>query len=197
LYDSQFRQPAPQEEVMHAHRHLAVRTTATTVGAVALSLALSATPAAASGRDLVRAKGPLRDFATTAAGPFDHARGEARIERRGVGSRVTFRVRGIDRSVIGQDFGAHLHLGPCVTDNGAAALAHYNTDVIDGRTPPVVDETTEVWLDFSVSRHGKGRAIARVPFVPAAGQRSIVIHAQPTDSHGAAGARLACLPVEW
>ena len=182
---------------MHASRHRAVRATATTVGAVALSMALSTTPAAASCHDLVRARGPLRDFATTVAGPFDHARGEARIERRHGGSRVTFRVRGIDRSAAGQEFGAHLHLGPCVTDNGGAALGHYNTDVIAGRTPPVIDETTEVWLDFVVTRHGKGRAVARVPFVPTAGQRSIVIHAEATNPQGAAGARLACLPVEW
>jgi hypothetical protein len=33
-----------------------------------------------------------------------------------------------------------------------------------------------------------------VPFVPTAGTRSIVIHAQPTMDNGFAGTRIACLP---
>ena len=44
------------------------------------------------------------------------------------------RVRGIE----GADdltFGAHLHSGPCVAGDPAAALGHYNTDVMAGVTP--------------------------------------------------------------
>jgi superoxide dismutase, Cu-Zn family len=36
-----------------------------------------------------------------------------------------------------------------------------------------------------------------VPFVPLPGNRAVVLHAAPTDDHGTAGARLACLPVSW
>ena len=95
------------------------------------------------------------------------------------------------------DFGAHLHLGPCVAGNGAAALAHYNTDVLAGVTPPEISEDTEVWLDFTVD-DGAGTATASVPFVPLPGTRSVVVHAMETDHEtGGAGARLACVPVVW
>lgn len=164
--------------------------------AFAMTTALGAGPAAAA-PSLVSVKGPMRDYNTAAAGPFDHAVARAKITAHKGRSTVTFRVAGISRSAAGQEFGAHLHVGPCVTDNGAAALAHYNTDVLAGRTPPRVDPTTEVWLDFTVSRSGKAKATARVPFVPEGGDRSIVIHEHETKADGTAGARLACLPVVW
>jgi hypothetical protein len=50
---------------------------------------------------------------------------------------------GINRSAAGEEFGAHLHVGPCVVNDGAAALAHYNTDVLAGRTPARIDPTTD------------------------------------------------------
>ncbi len=63
--------------------------------------------------------------------------------------------------------------------------------------PPEISEDTEVWLDITVD-DGAGTSTASVPFVPLAGNRSVVIHALATDHHtGAAGARLACLPVVW
>ena len=106
------------------------------------------------------------------------------------------RVRGID-GADGETFGAHLHAGPCVAGNGAAALGHYNTDVIAGVVPAEVSEETEVWLDLTVD-DGAGTATASVPFVPLPGERSVVVHALATDHHtGAAGPRLACLPVVW
>ena len=83
--------------------------------------------------------------------------------------------------------------------DGAAAKGHYNTDVEAGVLPPfnTISEDTEVWLDFTVD-DGAGTATASVPFVPLPGARSVVIHAAATDHHtGTAGARLACLPVEW
>jgi Cu-Zn family superoxide dismutase len=84
-----------------------------------------------------------------------------------------------------------------VAGNGAAALGHYNTDVLAGVTPPEVSERTEVWLDLAVD-DGAATATASVPFVPLPGARSVVVHALATDSHtGTAGARLACLPVVW
>lgn len=94
-------------------------------------------------------------------------------------------------------YGAHLHVGPCVAGDGAAAGPHSNQSVVDGVVPQVVDATTEVWLDFTVRPNGSARSVAVVPFVPTSGTRSIVIHAMPTDPAGAAGARLACLPVVW
>ena len=104
-------------------------------------------------------------------------------------------VTGIDRDVAGTTYGAHLHVGPCVEGNGAAAGPHYNST---GQPPTEVSPDTEVWLDFTVTAGGTGVSVTTVPFVPAAGEnRSVVIHAEPTSPTGGAGARQACLQVVW
>ena len=149
------------------------------------------------GAPIVRSSGPLSDLDPTATGPFDGASAAVRISLLPHGgSRTLLRVRGIDGAE-GQTFGAHLHVGPCVAGQPAAALGHYNSDVLAGVVPPEVSDRTEIWLDFTVDDEG-GRATASVPFVPQPGTRSVVIHAAATDHHtGTAGARLACLPVVW
>ena len=168
------------------------------VGTGALVLVLSAGAAQAGGTHLrIVSSGSLGDYATAVDGPFDDASATATIHSRHRSSTVTFEVRGIDRAVAGTRFGAHLHRGPCVPDDSIAALAHYNTDVLAGRTPPRVDRTTEVWLDFTVTSSGRGAAVARVPFVPEPGNRAVVIHADETHPDGTAGGRLACLPLVW
>ena len=136
----------------------------------------------------------LRDFAPAAAGPFDSASASLILVGTGDQSTAVLVVHGIDRAVAGRTFGAHLHTGPCVAGNGAAAGPHYNHS---GVVPPVVNNQTEVWLDFKVSGGGTGQAVAHVPWEPDSGQHSVVIHEQPTAPNGTAGARLACLPVEW
>ncbi len=162
---------------------------------VALAAVAATAPASADSGPLVRASGPLSDL-QTAAGPFDGATAAVQIVASGAGSHTVLRVRGID-GADGQTFGAHLHLGPCVAGNGAAALGHYNTDVLAEAATPEISDDTEVWLDFTVD-DGAGTATASVPFVPLPGTRSVVIHAAATDHHtGTAGARLACLPVVW
>ena len=95
----------------------------------------------------------------------------------GKGTRFHLRVKGIDPAVAGTEYGAHLHVGPCVQGNGAAALGHYNASTA---TPPVVSNQTEVWLDFEVTDGGTGAGDALVPFVPVPGERSVVIHAEAT-----------------
>jgi hypothetical protein len=62
-----------------------------------------------------------------------------------------------------------------------------------GREPVRVDRSREGWLDFTVTPGGSARAV--VPFKPQLGDRSIVIHQEPADQHGAAGARLSRLPL--
>jgi len=54
---------------------------------------------------------------------------------------------------------------------------------------------TEVWLDLTISRRGACLAVTSVPLRVAAGERSVVLHDTPTDATGAAGTRLARLPV--
>jgi Cu/Zn superoxide dismutase len=112
----------------------------------------------------------------------------------GQGTAFHLRVKGIDPSVVGHDYGAHLHSGPCVEGDGTAAGPHYN---VSTATPPVVGDQTEVWLDFTVTEDGTGAGDATVPFVPAAGARAVVIHAEATAPNGTAGPRLVCLPVVW
>ena len=144
-----------------------------------------------------RVAGALRDLQTSTAAPLDGARASLTMRvHRGMTTFV-LSVRGIDRAAVGDVFGAHLHIGPCVRGDGAAAGAHHNVSALHGDVPPVVGDRTEVWLDFTVTRSGRGRAVATVPFVPAPGNRAIVIHAEPTAANGTAGARLACLPVSW
>ncbi len=82
---------------------------------------------------VVRNTGPLVDLQPAAAGPFDGASAAVRISLLPHGgSRTLLRVRGIDGAE-GQTFGAHLHAGPCVDGQPAAALGHYNTDVLARR----------------------------------------------------------------
>lgn len=140
---------------------------------------------------VVRNAGPLVDLQTATIGAFDGASAAVRITANRHGSHAVLRVRGIE----GADdlrFGAHLHSGPCVAGDPDAALGHYNVDPWSRSTP-----RTEVWLDFTVD-DGRASASASVPFVPLPGTRSVVIHAEATDRDtGAAGPRLACLPVVW
>ena len=62
------------------------------------------------------------------------------------------------------------------------------------RTTGVSDQT-EVWLDVTINAGGVGVATTTVPFVPLTGDRSVVIHQEPTSPTGGAGGRQACLPV--
>ena len=135
----------------------------------------------------------LRDFAPKAAGPFDGATAKLTL----VGSDSTqavFVVHGVDPAVAGRTFGAHLHTGPCLEGDGAAAAGHYNHSTT---APPTVNDQTEIWLDVTINNGGNGQSMARVDWAPTAGPRSVVIHVNPTAADGTAGTRLACLPVEW
>jgi len=139
----------------------------------------------------------LRDLQPGSPGPLDQARARVELLTYKRTSTMILRVRDIDPAAADHRFGAHLHTGPCIAGDGAAAGPHYNADDIAGRVPATVSAQTEVWLDFTVSRTGSGTARAVVDFVPRPGNRSIVIHQDPTDHHGVAGPRLACVPVSW
>jgi hypothetical protein len=139
-------------------------------------------------------RSPLTDLLPTEVGPFDQARGMALMI--GVrSSTFVLHVSGIDPTVAGEEFGAHLHIGPCLAGKPADAGPHYNIDVVNGVLSPVVSDKTEIWLDFVVDASGRGEATARVPWVPAPGDQAIVIHKEPTDDKGVAGPRQACIPL--
>jgi superoxide dismutase, Cu-Zn family len=163
--------------------------------------------------------GPLTDLSPTTDDPlktdmFDGAKATATMM--GVGGSTFFRVqiRGVDDRVVGKTYGAHLHQGPCglAKDPTTGVLQptvglHYNTSDFDTQKNAyeLINDQTEVWLDFKVDAFGNARSSARVDFVPTEGKRSITLHATPTVHHqenatdpavGTAGAKLACLPLE-
>ena len=136
---------------------------------------------------------PLSDLQPSTTQALEGATATLRMTLGQGRSAFVLKVRDIDRSAAGTTYGAHLHSGACVPGDGAAAGPHYNS-----ATPPVIDDDHEVWLDFTVTRGGTGRATAVVPFVPVHGARSVVVHEKATDhGTGAAGGRLACIPVVW
>lgn len=159
------------------------------MGLVVGAMVIGAAVPAAAGAGLF-SKGPLADL-STADSATDGAWAVASatvVEERTI---VRLEVKDLAGASAGATFGAHVHTGPCVAGNGAAALGHYNHG-------GGVSDETEVWLDFTVTGGGTGHATAIVPFaIPAGGARSIVIHALPTAPDGTAGARLACLPLEF
>ena len=140
---------------------------------------------------------PLSDLQPGVTDPLDSARGRLLMVSHHGATTVVFLLSGVGADAAGRTYGAHLHTGPCVAGNGAAAGPHYNDSTVHGVVPPVVGPRTEVWLDVTIRGDGSAVAVAHVPFVPQSGQRSVVVHAQPTDDHGTAGPRLACLPVSW
>jgi Cu/Zn superoxide dismutase len=139
-------------------------------------------------------RGGLTDYTTTTPNIFEGARATAMMMGLNGESTFTLNIRGIDESAVGNEYPAHLHVGPCDANDPSAAGGHYNTDVIAGIGSPEVSEKTEVHLDFTVRETGTARVVVRVPFVPTVapegGSRSIVIHSSETST------RLACLPLD-
>jgi Cu/Zn superoxide dismutase len=195
----------------------------TAIAAVASALLLTATAAYANDLNLsnvVRSttssvswayySGGLTDFTTApeVVNPdvFKGAKATAMMITVGEGSYFRVRIYGLQKSAIGNSYGAHLHEKPCVPGDGSAAGPHYNITPYDlvAKVFDVVSDQTEVWLDSKVNSEGNARTTANVPFVPKPGERSIVFHAQPTVHHhtdggplvGSAGPRLACLPLK-
>jgi Cu/Zn superoxide dismutase len=166
-----------------------------TTVALAGGLALGTGPAGSASL-FVQASGELRDLAPATANATDGA--SASLWAVAAGGQTTFVlfVRGLDPAAVGTTFGVHIHVGPCVAGNGAAAGPHYNSD---GGVPSTENE---VWLDFTVRPGGFGLAHTTVPFTIEPGDaQSMVIHLEPTQggppTPGAAGGRQACLPVDF
>ena len=168
-----------------------VRRTALAAAATALLVAPAAATSAAPAQVF---RGDLVDLSAATADPFGDASAHLVMTPNAHGTTVHLRIKGIDTAVAGEAYGAHLHVGPCVEGNGAAAGPHYN---VSTASPPVVSDQTEVWLDFTVTADGTGAGDATVPFVPVPGERAVVVHAEETAPNGTAGARLVCLPVVW
>lgn len=156
------------------------------LAAVATAVPAGATPL------VVESSGPLVDLQPNVANPTDGA--EAHVIATAIGdgtTRFVFVVTGLDPDSAGMKFGAHVHTGSCVAGDGAAAGPHYNSG-------GPADPEHEVWLDFRVRPGGVGISRTTVPFeIPDGAAHTIVIHAMATQPGGAAGARQACLPVDF
>lgn len=162
--------------------------------ATTAALLLGAGPASAASL-FVQSRGALVDLAPSAANATDGATADL-FAVGGAGSTTfVLVISGLDPVSAGTTFGAHIHTGICEAGNGAAAGPHYNT----GGTP---SRDTEVWLDFTVLPGGYAFAVTTVPFSIEPGTaHAMVVHALPTQeggaTPGAAGARMACRPVEF
>jgi len=142
---------------------------------------------AAQAHPALTTRGPLVDLhvTTDATGnpthtdPTDGARASVTAAEGAHGTTVVLNVHGLHRKPATNVLGAHVHQGPCVAGDGAAALPHFY------QGPGPVSAQTEVWLDLTVNPAGHATAVARVPFHVLPGKAaSIVIHALPTNPAG-------------
>ena len=168
-------------------------------GFVIGSVLVVATPAAAERAVVARAAGSLTPNPAFVANAMDSVNpavdASARVHvvvNGGAGGQtlVSLHVDGLpaDRS-----FGAHLHRDSC-----AAAFGGPHYQAPDPAVPvgANADADHEVWLDFTTNAHGRGRALAVVPFEVQSGARAVVIHqGAHTMTGGTAGQRLACIDV--
>jgi hypothetical protein len=141
--------------------------------------------------------GKVTDLSPDTKDVYDGARATAMMIS--IDNESTFRVtlRGLSDTAMHKEYGAHLHTGPCGLANGQPTVGgHYN--ITPAGQPLVVNDKTEVWLNFQVHSVEYARAAAVVPFVPE-GIRSITFHEKATvhhgDSAGTAGLKLACIPL--
>lgn len=151
-------------------------------------------------------RGDLTDLSPDTKDVWDGARATAVLMGINDETTVKVTVRGLPDGATGEEYGAHLHVGPCgLAEDGVTPTVggHYNVSPLnDLGLPSLVSDQTEVWLDFGVSSDGTAHDIAVVPFVPAADQRSITFHAAHTvhdaseGTVGTAGAKLACIPLD-
>jgi Cu/Zn superoxide dismutase len=180
------------------HRTIRRLAAAGATAALALSFNAAAAGAAIPDPGVVRQfKAPLTDLQPRVDDPLDGSTARLIMIEHAGSTTFVLIVTGVDPAAAGQTYGAHLHVGPCVAGDGAAAGPHYNVSVIEEWTTLEISEQTEVWLDVTVNAAGVGVSTTTVPFAPEPGVRSVVLHAEATAPSGSAGPRLECLPVVW
>jgi superoxide dismutase, Cu-Zn family len=172
-------------------------------GLAGCALALGATQWAAGASELARYEFARRLIDVQAvSGPFDRAKAQLRITETSSGSTLPLRVSGINPAAAATDhpFGAHLHTGLCVKGDmgGMKAGPHYQHVPLG---PLGVNRENEVWFDLVPNVDGTAIDETYIPFKVEPGvekERAVVIHVDKTnETTGAAGARQACLPVDY
>ncbi|XVQ12797.1 hypothetical protein ACQP1W_09640 [Spirillospora sp. CA-255316] len=178
--------------MMPTKRRAALRRAAVASAAAGMALGLLAAPAAACPKH--------RHAVTKVKGPtYTYHRGYSKVKEvvtvRSVRGRtvVHLYVSGFPRSAAGKRFGAHVHRDRC-GPKPAQSGPHYQRRA----KPSTPLRFKEIWLDVRIDRNGRGRSRAVVPWRVAKGQRSVVIHAKPTNYRtGDAGARILCTTVPF
>lgn len=155
---------------------------------------------AIAGADRVRNEGPLVSY-SPAIPAGATARVQAVYDASG-STVVTLHVWGLSPNT---SYGAHAHVNPCGL-TGAAAGPHFQNvqdPVVPSVSPAYANPRNEIWLDLVTDDDGNGVAQTRVAwqFQPDRRAHSVIIHSEhthtgPSDS-GVAGARLACLSVDF
>jgi hypothetical protein len=167
---------------------------------------------------------PLQDGDVTdlpIEGPFDSAFVTLQVQKNGGdGTNFVLDVTGINTSVAGQMFGAHLHTKACDDLSSGETRPggpHYNDEVVAGGVSAdeaEISRRTEVWFDLVPNAGGVASDSTTVKFVPVDPKvpdpldpedpvkqpMSIVLHNAPTaPKTGVAGDRGACftLDAEW
>jgi Cu-Zn family superoxide dismutase len=175
-------------------RSLAATATGTALLAAAGAVVLTA-PALAGGADVARA-GVISvydpaQFPSTAT---------ARVHSTSTPSGrtvVTLTVTGLDAN---RTYGAHAHAAPCSSLAGAGPHWQRVKDPVKPSVNPAyANPSNEIWLDVTTNAAGNAsaQAVQDFAFSPDDRPASVIIHAQPTAANGTAGARLACLTVEF
>lgn len=108
---------------------------------------------------------------------------------------LTLNVMGLPSMMV---FGAHLHQKACDDDKGGAHYQNVAAPAGMASSPAYANPINEAWLDFTTDGRGNAVASTTVSWVPmSALAKSIVVHAMKTGDGGAAGAKLACLPMAF
>jgi Cu-Zn family superoxide dismutase len=168
--------------------------------AVVVAIGLFVSSPAIAGADRVRDEGPLVSY--SAAIPVGAtARVQAVYDASG-NTVVTLHVRGLSPNT---EYGAHAHVNSCGF-TGADAGPHFQNlqdPVVPSVSPAYANPQNEIWLDLVTDDDGNGVAQTRVSwqFHPDRRAHSVIIHAEHTHTgatdSGVAGARLACLTVDF
>ena len=177
-----------------------VRVLAATVVLAAGGSVLLTAPALAGGADVAHGDDVVR-YDTFAFPQTATARVHSTSTPAGR-TTVTLTVTGLRPGVT---YGAHAHTLPCGS-TGAAAGPHWQL-AVDPVKPSVdadyANPRNEVWLDVTTGDDGAGTSVARQVFAfpPDRRPASVIIHAEATRTAdgvaGTAGARLACVPVDF
>jgi hypothetical protein len=138
-------------------------------------------------------------------GAFDSAKAKLKVIEASDGNTTfSIELRGINPDFANQEFGSHLHVGGCETDDDTGTGGHY-AHPADPNNPTQPLREREVWFDLVPNEDGVAVDQTMRPFVPEdEGVMSIVIHAQDTAEpgdpagrkEGSAGPKEVCLPVD-